>query len=266
MLPNELFALACRAYYDEEGIVVDKTNGQFAHCPQPERYGNKGYYLTWEDHQQQGLLQSRDIGECCFFVGHARKWLVECDYFPENYFELWDIYEKYVNLNASNAAKKLHGEKDENGKSIFAVKTFAATLEKYPDLQSEAGKKAHEEKDENGKSKHSSRLHENKDELGRSLIALKMNEKVHADKTEDGKSSHAVKAGSSRSEAKKKGAKKFHEKKDEKGRSVGAVKNGQSTTSQVWESTVDGYRSNVLAVARHNKLRGWDPAARVRIS
>jgi len=95
MLSNEVFALACRAYYEEQGLIVNETNGQFAHCPQPERYGDAGYYLLWEHHQHQGLLQSRDIGECCFFIGHAKKWLIECDYFPDNYFELWDIYDTY---------------------------------------------------------------------------------------------------------------------------------------------------------------------------
>ena len=43
------------------------------------------------------------------------------------------------------------------------------------------------------------------------------------------------------------------------------VKAGKSTTAQVWESTVDGFRSNPGAVAQHNKARGWDPDARVRV-
>lgn len=96
MLPNELFALECLQRYVENGDIVDSSNGQFAHCPQPKRYGNTGYYLLWEDHQHQGLLQSRDVGEKCFFNGDAKKWLSECDPFPENYFELWDIYYEFL--------------------------------------------------------------------------------------------------------------------------------------------------------------------------
>ena len=96
MLTNERFALACRAYYDEMGLIVDASNGQFAHCPLPERYGDSGYYLLWEHHQHQGLLQSRDIGERCFFNGDAKRWLLECDPFPDNYFELWDIYYEFL--------------------------------------------------------------------------------------------------------------------------------------------------------------------------
>ncbi len=123
MLPNEEFALGCRAWYEEQGLIVDKTNGQFAHCPQPERYGDKGYYLLWGHHQHQGLLQSKDVGERCFFPADAKKWLSECEYWPDNYFDLWDIYEKYSSELSRKNAEKLHSEKNENGKSIHAVKT-----------------------------------------------------------------------------------------------------------------------------------------------
>lgn len=95
MLPNEAFALACRAYYDEMGLIVDERNGEFAHCPYPEGTGETGYYLLHEHHQHQGILQSRDVDRICFFTGHAKRWLLSCDYWPDNYFELWDIYEKY---------------------------------------------------------------------------------------------------------------------------------------------------------------------------
>lgn len=41
---------------------------------------------------------------------------------------------------------------------------------------------------------------------------------------------------------------------------------GKSTMSQKWQSTVDGFVSNAGCVARHNKLNGWDPKDRIRIS
>ena len=96
MLPNEVFALACRAYYEEQGLIVDETNGQFAHCPYPECMGEKGYYLLWEHHQQQGLLQSKDVGKRCFWVGDVKRWLSSCDPIPDDYFGLWDIYEEFI--------------------------------------------------------------------------------------------------------------------------------------------------------------------------
>jgi hypothetical protein len=143
MLPNEVFALACRAYYDEQGFVVDATNGVFAHCPLPKGMGDKGYYLTWEHHQHQGLLQSKDVGRCCFFVGDAKRWLLECEYWPDNYFELWDIYEKYKSESSRVGAAKSHENKDERGKSILGIRNAERLL-----------KTLHKDKDELGRSRH----------------------------------------------------------------------------------------------------------------
>ena len=96
MLPNEEFALACRAYYEEQGLIVDETNGEFCHCPYPESMGDTGYYLLHEHHQHQGLLQSKDVGRKCFFTADVKRWLLTADYFPDNYFELWDIYTEFA--------------------------------------------------------------------------------------------------------------------------------------------------------------------------
>ena len=96
MLPNEVFALACLAYYEEQGLIVDRTNGEVCHCPLPKGMGEKGYFLLHEHHQHQGLLQSKDVGRKCFFTPDAKKWLLTADYFPDNYFELWDIYTEFA--------------------------------------------------------------------------------------------------------------------------------------------------------------------------
>jgi len=81
---------------------------------------------------------------------------------------------------------------------------------------------------------------------------------LHTEKDEEGKSVYA------------KGiAKKSHEKKNKEGKSDHAVnmgrKGGTRSGKQVWESKIDGFRSNAPTVARHNKRNGWDPDARVRI-
>jgi hypothetical protein len=226
MLPNEVFALACRAYYDEIGLVVDATNGEFAHSPLTKRECDTGYYLLHEHHQHQGLLQSQDLNKCCFFASDALTWLKKCDYWPENYFELWDIYEKYSSEHSRENAKKTN-------------------------------KKLHQAKDENGKSLHTLKLHEAKDENGKSLIAVKWGKiagkKIHEAKDENGKSLHGVES-----------AKRLNAKKDENGKSLNASKAAKKANAQVWESTVDGFRANAGNVARHNKANGWDPDARVR--
>jgi len=93
LLPNEVFALECRKRYEEQGLIVDSSNGQFAHCPYPKGMGDKGYYLLWADHQHQGLIQSKDVGRRCFWGPDVKRWL---DTYPPNYFELYDIFEEYI--------------------------------------------------------------------------------------------------------------------------------------------------------------------------
>ena len=92
MLPNEVFALGCRKKYEEQGLIVDKSNGQFAHCPLPKGMGDEGVYLLWGDHQHQGLLQSQDVGRRCYFTYDTKLWL---DTFPEGFFELYEIYDEF---------------------------------------------------------------------------------------------------------------------------------------------------------------------------
>lgn len=275
MLSNEIFALDRRAYYDSIGLVVDSTNGEFAHSPLTREECDTGYYLLHCDHQHQGLLQSKDLDKCCFFLGHAKRWLEKLDYFPKNYFELWDIFERYSGDNL----RKNHSKKDKSGKSVFALELN----QKLHQEKDESGKSKHakkmgrksmEEKDENGKSKHaqemSKKAHKEKDEDGKSVLAVKSGKKTHEEKDENGKSLHAVKVAKKNHEKRDENGKsvhalemnkKLHKEKDERGRSVVAMK----TNNQIWESIIDGFRSNAGAVATHNRSKGWDPAARVRV-
>ena len=276
MLPNEEFALACRQYYAEEGSIVDSTNGQFAHSPLTRHECDTGYHLLWGHHQHQGLLQSKDLDKCCFFAGDVKKWLAECDYFPDNYFELWDIYERYTSLNgrffheqkngegksvrAVNMAREIHKEKDENGKSIVAMKMHLEKDELGRSIHGvKNADKLNREKDELGRSvqgvRNAGRLHREKDELGRSIVAMRSIEKLNAEKTADGKSVQGVK-----------NAERLHEEKDGQGRSVNAVRAAEKVNQQSWKSTVDGHVSTAAGVAKYNRVRGWDPGARVRIA
>ena len=162
-----------------------------------------------------------------------------------------------------NGVKTLHKEKDERGKSKHAVRmsSFANAV-----------------KDELGRSilgvKNAERLNSKKDEFGRSLVGVKTAEMLNSEKDEFGRSVVGVKA-----------MEKLHREKDEIGRSIQGVKNaerlnsslspeektarskkaGEITSSQVWESTIDGFKSNAATVARHNQSRGWDPDARKRV-
>lgn len=283
MLPNEVFALQCRKFYEEQGLTVDETNGEFAHSPYPEGMGSTGYYLLHDHHQQQGLLQSRDVGRCCFFIGHAKRWLEQCEKMPEGYFDLWDIYDTYKGDNG----RKVSSQFKEKGEGIFNPK--------FEDKIQEARKKSGEDALRNKTGifdptnkplvlkasryalenqvgiydpKHKTVVQETRKKNGKSAVenksgifnpdyaekhkevGRKVMSSLHSEKDESGKSVMAIR-----------NARNLHSLKDENGRSVVAMK----ASSQVWESLIDGYRSTASGVSRHNTKNGWDPAARVRI-
>lgn len=131
MLSNQKFALSCLERYADEGLLVDSTNGEFAHCPSPRGMGDAGYYLLHDDHQHQGLLQSDDLQRKCFFDGHAKRWLETVDPLPNDYFRLWDIYDKwskaalYVCPDTGESRRMLPSQAEELGwVSPFSNKAF----------------------------------------------------------------------------------------------------------------------------------------------
>jgi hypothetical protein len=96
--------------------------------------------------------------------------------------------------------------------------------------------------------------HKEKDDLDRSVLGVKNAERLHKDKDDLGRSVQGVKS-----------AERLHKDKDDVGRSVHGVKSAEKTNKQIWESTVDGFRSRSAGVAQHNKANGWDPGARIRV-
>lgn len=96
--------------------------------------------------------------------------------------------------------------------------------------------------------------HEEKNSEGKSVNAVKGANKIHEIKNESGQSVQGVKNG-----------KKLHSDKTKDGKSVNAAKGGIASTSQLWVSTRDGFRSHAAAVSRHNKSKGWSPDDRKRI-
>jgi len=116
MLPNEKFALECRERYAEDGLVVDQSNGEFAHCPLPKGLGETGYYLLHDDHQWQGLLQSRDVGRRCYWIANVKKWLSEVN-FVDGWFDLWDIFEEFNSGVHNGSYGKTQSEETRRKKS-----------------------------------------------------------------------------------------------------------------------------------------------------
>jgi hypothetical protein len=211
------------------------------------------------DEQMQGMHVHHRVHQCRGGKNDPSN-LYVCS--PSFHWLVWHNGDGWLEW-AGEIAKKIHIEKDEQGKSVHAVRS---------------GKKAHAKKDEHGKSLHAlklnKKLHEQKDEYGRSVHAVKYLGSVHAEKDENGKSVHGVKAGKAshteRDEQGKsilaiKNAKKMHSNKDELGRSVHGVRSSKHLNGQLWESMIDGFKGNAGNVAKHNRSNGWDPKARVRI-
>ena len=121
LYPNEVYALQCLERYKQDDVVVDKTNGEFCHCPYPKSMCDTGYYLTHNDHMVQGLLQSKDVDRCCFHVGETHIWLTSGGFSHCDWFELWDIFTHYSSLLGQYAAKQ--GNSTNAGKRTFELKT-----------------------------------------------------------------------------------------------------------------------------------------------
>jgi hypothetical protein len=261
MLNQHLFVKRVYEFYESSEIQVgDPEEGVWcdAHYPAPKGEGEETLPLLWNHHQTQGILQSEEYDRCCFYPADARKFLTEGE-FVDGWFDLWDIYEKWSSALGKEAAAKSHQEKTEDGKSVQAINSHRRKDDKGRSLTAVSNmEKMHREKDELGRSiqgvKNAKRLHKERDELGRSINAVRGANTVNSEKDELGKSANAVKGG-----------KKAHLEKDSLGKSVHGLKSAERVNSQVWESTVDGFRGKPGGVAWHNKSNGWDPNARVRI-
>ena len=98
----------CTSYYEESGLTPEPGNGwQEAHYPAPKGEGKEVVWLLYDHHQVQGILQSEEYGRMCFFSGDVKKFLT-CGPFVSGWFELWDLYEKHLNLHSSKNAVKLN--------------------------------------------------------------------------------------------------------------------------------------------------------------
>lgn len=125
-----------------------------------------GQWLTKKQHAIASALQTLVFKENCMCAWHKK-------YLSPKLIELaWPYYRS----SARERLKRIHSKKDENGKSLRALKL-------------------HEKKDENGKSLHSKKIHTRKDENGKSLLGLKCSAIIHEKKDENGKSLTAVKGG-----------------------------------------------------------------------
>jgi hypothetical protein len=238
-----------------------------AHYPLSKRLGGTETVSLWyPDHIVQGVLQTLELKWPCI---DTRKYKQELQVLKETYPDYEEVYQEAYKFckkfQGEKLNKKNHEKKTESGKSEHAVN---------------AGKKSHDRRNAEGKSLHALntivRVHKNRDEMGRSLLGVANAERLHSQKDENGKSIVARKSGLKnlinkekdelgRSVNAVKAALATNREKNEKGKSINATKAAKVMNTQVWESTMDGFRSNAGNVARHNMKNGWAPTAKIRV-
>ena len=219
------FVKGCLLFYEQEGMTPEKDWDK-AHYPAPKGVGTETIWLTHEHHQIQGLLQSEEYNQVCFFSGDTKKFLLQGP-FMLGWAKLWDLYDKWSGNNGTRMAETLHAEKDEMGRSVAGV---------------EAGRRmstiTHAEKDEFGRSLHALKafkgVHDKKDETGRSLLGLRCAEKAHCNK-------------------------------DEMGRSILGVKLAEEINGQRWKCTETGHVSTPGGLSRYQSARDIDTKKRIRV-
>jgi len=201
--------------------------------------------MLHDHHQVQGLWQSKEYEQCCFFAADAKRFLTEGP-FVSGWFELWDIYDKYSTLHASAAGKK----SAELGLGIHApgmaskggTKSAELGLGIHaPGMQSKGGKtQPRETKVKSGKKAA---------ELGLGAHAPGMASKGGTKSAELGLGVHGRSA----------------EQMAEDG-SKGGKEGSKTTNSQEWICLVTGHISNSGGLSRWQNARGIDTSKRVKLA
>ena len=139
----------CAEYYNENGLTPE-PGWEEAHYPIPECLGGtETVWLTWDHHQAHGLYQSEEFERQCFFNADVKKFLDNS--WCSNWFELYDLYDKWSGYNGRIYGKAMNG---------------------HPNTA--------ESRSANGvKSKNRESLHLEKDESGRSALAVRMSEEAN---------------------------------------------------------------------------------------
>jgi hypothetical protein len=212
-----------------------------------------GHYLTLRQHAIASALQTLALEQQCMCGWHIK-------YLPPTLLELaWP----YVCKTAAETLNKSHLEKDEKGRSVFAVKGAEA---------------CHNEKSPEGKSlqgiKNADRLNREKNEEGKSVNAVKAGKSSTSQKGKDGKSINAVKASkfahSSKDEQGRsllgiENSKRMHKEKNEEGKSISGVRGARRVNSQKWQCLVTGHVSTPGPLTVYQVKRGIDPSLRLKL-
>lgn len=272
-LTQKEFVDTCFAKYRWK-LIPKGMKFESAHYPVPKCLGGTEAVGMWScDHTLQGLFQSEELDHPCLDGRSRAKDIRNLElYYPE-YLPLFYKWDKIRTSRAGTASCVVkHTKKNKEGKSIAAV---------------EAGVASMSEKDEDGKSVHAQLMNERSWELNREARiqgcvkaglksgpvngpALYQNSKgIWDPKYDDVReewSSNAGKIGGAVTAEKKVG---LHDPKYKEQFREQSVTNGATTSAQVWECLVTGYRAPPGPLSLYQKAKGInfkDKSLRRRIS
>ena len=109
--PSHKWAIAAHEW--AENTMGDDGTWENAHSPLPRDCGDDVIRLPHDLHQIHGIRQSEDAGKRCFFTPHALTFLKKGP-FVEDWFELYDLYEKWAK-QSEETRLKLFGPRKSNG-------------------------------------------------------------------------------------------------------------------------------------------------------
>lgn len=265
---------------------VDPPTGyhwEDAHYPLSEKLGGTETVSLWyPDHIVQGALQTLQLQYPCL---HGHRYQREREILRLVYPEYLEIYNEAVyfiaSFNGTRAFILKRGIFDPgyvSSEEYFAVRKRSgeqAFLNKNGIFSEEFTSSEYKKELNEAARERMQELNSVKDEEGRSLFALESSLKAHANKTTEGKSllgvanakrMHSERNPQGKSKNAVKGAQVSHRSRDENGKSLRALAAASQVNSQRWMSTLDNHVSTAAGVAKHNRMRGWDPDARIRIA
>jgi hypothetical protein len=142
---QHIFVKERLAFYEEQDLTPEPGGEwQEAHYPDPNGIGDKTVWMTFDDHQQQGLYQSEEYGRCCFYNYDTLRFLTHGPFVP-GWFDLWELYDKWKGHNGKRNGKKNMTSERARGFGKSTGPTNVSAMHGHPNThksQVENGEKA----------------------------------------------------------------------------------------------------------------------------
>jgi hypothetical protein len=170
---------------------------------------------------------------------------------------------KELKINVCDPVNQEKGRQTQKEQGIGFYNPSFQQSEMMQENRRRNGKKVHAEKDEQGRSLHAMQLHQEKTEDGKSVIAVKAGKGAHRKKNADGKSEHAVRCGMRNVASGH--LDRIRELIDPEVLKANAYKNLEKMNKSQWRCLVTGHISTYAGLSKYQNRRGIDKSLREQI-